>query len=436
MKQIFVILTLCFTANLSAQFIVPDYRTSEDDEDFAFWEGADDAYTPESPPYTGLSWNEVNYPYYGGNEAARLAQYGTSTAFLVSNDRIYTPSGELLAFRAYDNPTYSPGEILFQVMTYHGSAGIPDNSTVKLFYRASADGDWVEYNGTFNTVSSSDPYSNQYTAWEWDTSSLLIYDYYIQFTYSLSHTSFAAASLDTNETYDAQIEGYGISISTNIPFGLQFGEVNKTPSKAIYQYGDIVELEVVIEGYNSGNYAFFKWVGSFGESTDNPLEITITEDMEIYLVIAPRQYSIWRQLNFPSALGTGFTANDWAATTDYDMDGVINSMEYAMDSNPESGIQYDSSSVVQEIVVIDDQTYPAITFPMQYAATDLTYTVALSSDLSNWVTNDDAGGPYTSDPEIISLNDDSTKQVRIRSLIPLDDAASLPFMKLNVSLED
>ncbi|GHB94845.1 InlB B-repeat-containing protein [Cerasicoccus arenae] len=433
MKHLLPITALCLSSSLMAQFITPTYRGSDSDEDFAEWLGFDAAYTPEEPPYDGLSDEEVNYPYFGGNENARLGQYGTSTAIITTTDRLYSFGEDPMAFKVYDNPSYSPGDILFQTMTYQGSQSpSPDFSSVKLYYRTTEAGDWIEYTDPMAAaVTSSDSTSNQYTAWEWDTSSLLIADYYIQFSYELPHTSFAAAQLDTNENFELQLDGYGLNVDTNIPFGLLFGLIRKSPAKLIYNDGETVTVTAVP---NSG-YRFVKWEGPFGESTENPLEITITDDTELFLVLAPRKYNVWRQMAFPSNHGGGITSQDWAAETDYDIDGLINAMEYGLGSNPESG-NLTEKRVQLETVVIGEFEYPAVIFPQQAGADDLTYEVAASANLANWLTNSDPGGPYTADPEILSLNDDGTQQVRVRSLIPLEDPDALPFMKVNISLTE
>ncbi|WP_309400291.1 InlB B-repeat-containing protein [Cerasicoccus maritimus] len=411
---------------------MPDFRNGFTDEDFAYFLGFDVAYTDEDPAdYSTLTDEEVNYPFIGGNESAYLGQYAAESAIVTSTNRLYTFTDQTLGIRVYDNPTYSPGEILLQAMTYQGSQSTPLNDSVKLYYRTEAGGDWILYEaGYTNTVSTTDSTSNFFVAWEWDTSSLLIYDYYIQFDYELAHSSFAAAQLDTSETYDQQLDGYGLNVDTNIPYGLLFGLIEKSPEKLIYEPWETV----TITADPNANYEFVKWVGDFGESTDNPLEITIAGETDVQLILAPRDYTVWRQIAFPSNHGGGISSSDWAKDNDYDGDALSNVMEYALGGEPENPTQ--EVYFQTDIVAVDDVNYPAIVFRQQVAADDLTYSIAVSSDLSSWLTNADVGGPYTSDPEIIQLNDDGTQLTRVRSLTPLDAATPTPFIKVNISFED
>lgn len=417
--------------SLSAQFLTPDYRQGDNDANFAYWLGFDVAYTAAEPPYTGLNDLQVNHPYEGGSTTARLGQYGAPGAIITSSLGIYSFGDDPTAYKVYDNPAYSPGEILFQTKTLSGSQSTPDFSTVKLFYRTTEGGAWVEADiSVAAAVDSSDSVGNQYTAWEWDTSSLLIADYYIQFAYGENHSAFIEAQLDSNETYEPQIDGFGLDVATNVPFGLLFGLVEKSPEKLVYNDGEQVQLKYV----SNGAFAFVKWITPGGESTDNPITIVITDKTEVQLVVAAVNYNVWRQTAFDSAHGGDITPADWADDNDYDADSLVNFLEYALNTNPESGLM--ENRVASVVVNIEGVDYPAIEFPRQYAATDLTYSVSVSGDLQNWFTNGDAGGPYTTEPEVIALGDDGEEYVRVRALTPLAAPASLPFLKLNVSFEN
>ncbi len=415
----------------SAQFLTPDYRTGDDDPNFAYWLGFDVAYTDADAPFAGLSDSEVNYPFIGGDTTARLGQTAISSAIITSSQGIYSFAEDPTAYQVYDNPDYSPCEILFQTKTLSGSQSTPDFSTVKLYYRTTEGGAWVQADLSVSAaVNSSDSVGNLYTAWEWDTSSLLIADYYISFSYGLPHSSFIEAQLDTNEIFDQQLDGLGLEVETNVPFGLLFGLVNKTPEKLIYNEGEQVELEYV----SNGNFAFVKWVGPFGESTENPTSFTITDNTEVQLVVAAVNYQVWRQTAFASNHGGDLTPDDWRAEVDFDQDSKVNILEYALNTDPESGL---AGNAVQSVVVnVDGVDYPAIEFPRQAAAADLSYAVAVSADMTAWLTNADAGGPYTVAPEIISLGDNGEQFVRVRCLTPLDAPSPLPFLQLNISYED
>ncbi|WP_269538722.1 hypothetical protein [Cerasicoccus fimbriatus] len=427
MKLNFSIFALCLTTSLSAQFLEPTYRLGDDDANFAYWDGFDVGYTDAEPPYAGLGEFEVNHPFRGGNLNARMGQYGAPGAFITSSNGIYS-FGEPTAFKVYDNPLYDPGEILFQTMTLSGSQSLPDFSSIKLFYRSDENGAWEEAAFPVTAaIESSDSNGNIFTAWEWDVSGITIADYYIQFSYELIHSSIIEAQLDTNETFQQQLSGFGVSVDTNVPFGLLFGTINRTPEKLIYNDGETVTIEVS----PSPSFVFVKWVGPFGESTDNPLVLSVTDNLEIRAILATKEYGVWRQVSFESNHGGGISASDWAASNDYDKDGLINAMEYAIGSNPESGIQEKRFS--QALVEIDGVLYPTLTFSQQIAAEDLVYDVCVSTDLESWHSNSDPGGPYVSEPEVLHTNDDGTQQVVVRSLTPFD-ANNPQFMNLKISL--
>ncbi|MGE9296335.1 MAG: InlB B-repeat-containing protein, partial [Puniceicoccales bacterium] len=279
MKKTFLAVSILLAgATASAQYIDPTYRNGDDDVNFADWRGFDVGYTPESPPYTGLNGSQVNIPFAGGNTTARLGQYAVPGAFITSSFGIYWYGETPTAFKVYDNPEYSPGDILFQTQTLVDSQSIPDVSTVKLYYRTTPGGSWIEADiGLAAAITSTDNDGNLYTAWEWDTSSLVIEDYYIDFAYELSHSSFIGAQLDTHETFDLQIDGFGLSIEANVPADTLFGTLARSPEKIVYNDGE----EVVITATASPSFEFVKWVGPFGESTDNPLNVNITADTQI-----------------------------------------------------------------------------------------------------------------------------------------------------------
>lgn len=432
MKQtLFTFSVLLISATLQAQFLTPDFRNGFADENFAYWLGFQVPYTPEDAPYEGLDDTEVNYTFAGGNEVARLGQYASSSAIITSTSRLYSYGGDdPLGIRVYDNPDYSPGTILLQAMTYQGSQSTPLTDSVKLFYRTADGGDWIEYSESYtNTLSTTDATSNHFISWEWDTSSLLIYDYYIQFDYELIHSSFAAAQLDTNETYETQFDGLGLNINTNVYFGQLYGIITKTPEKVVYEPFETVRIEAI----TNESFEFVKWVGDFGESTENPLDVTVT-GADITLIVATTNYRAWRQQAFPSNHGGGITTSDWASSNDYDGDGMTNAMEYMVGGQPENPVLEEYYHI--ETVTVQGEDYPAIVFRQQCAAEDLSYQIAVSYDLDNWLTNDSPGGPYTSDPEIINLNDDGTKVVRVRSLTPLNAETPTPFLNLNAVLTE
>jgi len=415
-----------------AQFITPTYRNGADDNDFADWVGFDVAYTPQSPPYETLSSSQINVPFGGGNQNARIGQFGTPGAIITSSQGIYTFGQTPTAFRVYDNPAQSPGSILFQTETITGSGALPDPSTIRFFYRTTGEGDFIEADLALagNLISSSST-GNRFTAWEWDTSSLTIEDYYIQFAYAAPHASFIAAQLDTNETFEQQLLAFGIEITTNIPFGFEFGLIKRTPEKPLYADGEQVTIEALV----NSSFGFIKWITPEGDVFDNPLTVTITEDMQLTLVLGATSYEVWRFIAFPSWHTGAFDMSTiWPQEIDYDGDSQVNALEYAIGGQPENGTLA-LSSIKQEIVSGEDgKHYPAVTFRQQVVATDLSYEVHVSRDMKNWFVNGDPGGPFTEAPEVLSVLDDGTQIVRVRAAQPLDAGNPNPFMQLSVSL--
>lgn len=432
MKTVLTVCAALLSASVSAQYITPTYRSSDADVDFAHWWGfysafGDVAYTPEDPPYSGLSYGDVNIPSAGGNTLARLGQYRASGAFLTGSAGIYS-FGDATAFKVYDNPAYSPGDILFQTVTLAGSQSIPDFSTVKLYYRASEADPFIEAPIEVTAaVNSTDSDGHIYTAWEWDASSLTIADYYIEFAYPLNHSSFVEAQLDTNPTFALQIDGFGLTTATSIPTGFTTGSITRSPSKSFYNEGESVTVTMTPNQF----FTFVKWITPDGDSTDNPITVTMDEDIELVAVLAAKEYDVWRQFGFPSFHGGDLTAADWNPDVDYDADSKPNVLEYGLGEDPESGVS--EAQIYQTFVTINDVEYPAIVFPQQVAATDLNYSVSQSTDLINWDTNGDAGSPFTAAPEVLSFNDNGTQQVRVRSLTPVN--AHPMFFQLNVELD-
>jgi hypothetical protein len=80
--------------------------------------------------------------------------------------------------------------------------------------------------------------------------------------------------------------------------------------------------------------------------------------------------------------GFGLVGANAALTFDYDLDGIANLLEYALNLNP-TAPQVNG----RPVVVLKDYTgtkYLSLTFTRSSVATDLTYIVQASSDLTNW----------------------------------------------------
>lgn len=409
-------------------FVTPDYREGEDDEDYAYWLGFDKAYTPGTPPYDGLGWTEVNYPFLGGNDRARIGQHGAPGAIITSNLGIYSFTSDATAFYVYDRPLDSPGTILFQTMTYSGGQTVPDLASVQLFTREAPEDEWhLATLPMSGMVTGTDSLGHFYTAWEWDTSSLSIYDYYISFAYPLPHSSLARAQLDTHSTYQASLDGYSLTINTNVSFGMSFGLIIKSPDKLVYEPGDQVTISIT----TNSSFAFAKWSGDFGDDYDPSITVVMDDDVELDLILSPRTYYVWRQFAFSEAHGGTNMSAIWAPDVDYDGDGRNNLLEYSLGSDPEVS-DVDTYSFRVECVQEGGETYLEALYTRRIGATDLTYALEYSTNLTDWKDNSHPEGPFFAEPQRTAVTDSGVEVVRARLLSPLSSAPS-PFLRLNAN---
>jgi hypothetical protein len=128
-------------------------------------------------------------------------------------------------------------------------------------------------------------------------------------------------------------------------------------------------------------------------------------------------FELWAQ-----SIGLGAEAS---MTGDNDSDGMNNLLEYALDSDPMSDSSHRLPSGATELIEVDGVTdhYLTLTFRRNLAASELTFTVELSGDLTGWngntavpvSTTDHGDGTAT---EVwrapLPLNDDSSQFVRLR----------------------
>lgn len=423
MRSLLFGLTCLATCTLSAAiFVVPDYRIGssdtnyDEDPDFAYWPGFVAAYTPGTPPYSSdLGYTEVNYPFFGGNDDARIGQHANPVARITSNDGIYTFQGGPTAFFVYDKPDYSPGTILFQTATFNGSFSLPDASSAQIYYRSSPTGPWQLANFPITaTATGTDVFSHVYIAWEWDTSSLSIYDYYISFSYPERHSSLIQATLETHDTYETALEGYSLKINTNLSFGTLFGLVYKSPEKMIYKPGEVV---TITPDFNTG-YVFAKWITEEGDSLNQSITVTMDSDKEFTLVVAAREFTVWRRMIFSLYHGGTDMRGIWDKDVDYDSDNRNNWLEYAIAANPENS-DNNTYGLFMGTVEVDNVTYPEVTFTCQIDPSDVVYTLQYSEDFVTWKDNSHPEGPFFATPEQIGVTDSGAAIMRARLLQPV-----------------
>ena len=108
---------------------------------------------------------------------------------------------------------------------------------------------------------------------------------------------------------------------------------------------------------------------------------------------------------------------------DPDGDGVVNLLEYALDTDP----LVPNPAVEAAAIVVSGMTYPAVTFRRRLCRDHLQYVVETSDDLSKW----DRGVEHVVEAPPALDNADGTEQVIFRSVIPLQ-AGPRRFMRLAV----
>ena len=130
-------------------------------------------------------------------------------------------------------------------------------------------------------------------------------------------------------------------------------------------------------------------------------------------------FELWAQ-----SIGLGAGAS---MTGDNDSDGMNNLLEYALDSDPMSDSSHRLPSGATELIEVDGVTdrYLTLTFQRNLAASELTFTVELSDDLTGWNDN-------TAIPVSVTNNGDGTATEVWRAPLPLNDDSS-QFVRLRVT---
>jgi len=136
-------------------------------------------------------------------------------------------------------------------------------------------------------------------------------------------------------------------------------------------------------------------------------------------------YAAWQSQIFTSGeLSNPAISGDGA---DPAGDGIPNLMKYALNLNPwTDGV---SGLPVESIVTTGNGNFPTLTYTQVLAATDVTYTVQVSTDLLNWF----SGATYTT-PLSATLNPGGlTESVTVQSLVPVDGNTPKQFIRLQVN---
>lgn len=130
----------------------------------------------------------------------------------------------------------------------------------------------------------------------------------------------------------------------------------------------------------------------------------------------------------------GLTGGNAEFLFDYDGDGIVNLLEYALGLDPTI-----ASSVGLPVVVIKNYSgtkYLSMTFTRSSVATDLTYTVQVSSDLIGWSDlGSSVGGSATSGVGFVSETGPAPNfAVEVRDTVPVSgDSGQKRYMRLKVA---
>lgn len=188
------------------------------------------------------------------------------------------------------------------------------------------------------------------------------------------------------------------------------GTLTLTPDQAAYTEDD----EVHIEATAAEGFEFIAWSGTL-TSTVNPLVLTMDQDVEL-LATFRRTYSAWELMQFTA--GERETPGLTLPENDPFGFGIKNLALYAFGLNAHAP---DRSALPR--IERNDSGY-AFVFRQLKQAADLTYTVEVSPDLSNWLPLKDG------EIEVVLESGDTTETMRV-TVSPESQVASR-FVRLNI----
>jgi hypothetical protein len=159
--------------------------------------------------------------------------------------------------------------------------------------------------------------------------------------------------------------------------------------------------------------------GSTGWSITNPAVFSIYTEGEA------TPYALWKSAMFSAAqLKEPSISGDEAAPAG---DGIPNLMKYALDLDPwtdgVSGLPPVSAAAT------GSGNYITLTYTQPLSATDVTYTVQVSTDLMTW----NSGTGYTSSPKVVLNPGGVTQSVTVQAVAPIGGSTPREFIRLQVS---
>lgn len=403
------------TLSAQAQFHLPSWvdNPGAENAEFAWWIGFSDPFTNWQLPEPGeavtpIPQGEGNLPTEpkADNDDAVLIQNGSASALIAGSGGIYDNSGDLSEYLIYDAPALKANTLLLQLRSIGSHAEV---DSAQLFFREEEGGllqEAVTPVGGGFLVDGTDTY----TAWEWDLSAYTIFDYYLTFTSSDSSMSLQEVQLDTTDKISQEL-GFPLTLETNSAFAtvgeIEHSLAGQSDPQLSYQIGDTIELVPVAN--SSYGHTFVGWLENITGSAV-PASLTFNQGSVVRAVFAPTSYTFWGYNNINYYIDDYNARLD--ANADPDFNGLTNLLEYALGGEPEAAM--DERPVRPQVSVEGDHLL--VTFRRQTAASDIAYTVKVSSDLENW----DSGESHVEElAQSISLNSDGTETVTYRDLTPI-----------------
>ena len=424
---------------LTADFILPEYDTGQ--SEYFIWESWTDSYTNYT--LADLGQDISPFPQGEGNVptdtnsstgSSILFQTESPSAFLTSTGGMYSPYSPPQGFLVYNKPSFALQSVLFQTQT---GGNLPDLGSASLFYRQEEGGSLFEANapagnGFFSSAGSA------YAMWEWDLSNHTVYDYFLGFSAEGTSLSLREVWLDNfDDTTD--FLGYALRVSTNGNF-LEVGSIDHSladgdTAQPSYQPGEIVELTPTAKDWTSTygsqyNHVFVGWTGALsGDAVPGMLTFG-SEEIEVTAIFAPLTFDGWVGNNINIYVTSPSYTVRAQIDADPDGDGLTNLMEYALGAPPEGA---GGSPEHLPYVVENQNGSKQYVYRRQMAATDLSYVVEVSQDLTNWNHNADSTGlAYTEEVGEPFFNGDGTETVRVKS-VGLENSDKV-FFRLSVTL--
>jgi len=169
--------------------------------------------------------------------------------------------------------------------------------------------------------------------------------------------------------------------------------------------------------------------GTWTASGTNSVTVTATNaggaGSTLLTVEVQTPYAAWQSEVFTSdELANPVIGGD---TADPAGDNIPNLMKYAIDLNPwTNGV---SGLPVEAIATTSSGNYLTLTYTQVLAATDITYTVQVSTDLETWY----SGSSYTAPLSVINNPGGTTESVTVQAVAPVNSNIPREFTRLQVS---